>query len=478
MKKKKSMILSVVLLMLFASVSVAHGESRKADAVTVDGKAVVYRYGEPFVQQNVDLVPIRDLLVALGVPNDDEHIVWNGEERSVTAVSGKGTLKMALDQVELYKNGSKTATFLTAPQLADGRFYIPVREVAEAYGYKVTRDLSKGVISVASEAYIASQQPPDQEGPSLVTAVALTGTVVEVKFSEKMDKATAETAASYTIQSDAGRLTVSRAELQSDQMTVKLTVAEQIAGTIYKVSVTGIKGANGNVNGPSAVYFGGIMTLLERESSLKLALLSAVSAAPTTVIATFNKDLDRTTAEQVQNYVFEDNKQGYGPTVLKAKLMDNKRAVVLTTTTQPTGVGYKLTVSNVKSAPEGQVVADTFNTYQFGGLPQDSLGLRAISAIAVSNSTVEILFNQTLNKVTAETAANYKAAIENGNGEAVLTVANAELIEGGRKVRLLLSWGMQKGSVYKITMSNIKDTNGFVIKPENQYTRFFGVSAE
>ncbi|RAV10795.1 copper amine oxidase N-terminal domain-containing protein [Paenibacillus contaminans] len=478
MKKKKSFLVSVALLTLLASVTVANGEDRMTDTFSVDGKAITYEYGQPFVQMNVDLVPVRDLLIALGVPNDDAHIVWNGEEQSVTAISGKLTLKMALDQADLYKNGSKAAKFATAPKMVDGRVYISVKEVAEALGYKVERDKNGRIISVGSADYIRSQSPSDKVAPYLISAVALTGSVIEVEFNEKIDKVSAETAANYSIQSSQESLTISKAELKDDQTTVKLTVPRQSTGAAYKVSVEGVKDTSGNVNDRTTVTFVGITTLAEREHSPNLALLSVVSNGPNTVIATFNQDLDRISAEQPQNYSLNMTNKKLMLNIFKAELMDNNRAVMLTTSSQPVDGDYKLVVTNVRSSAKGSAIETADNSYQFSLTPQDTLGLRPLSAIAVSNSIVQIQFSESLDPKSAETAANYRIALESGHGEETLTVAGAELIEGGKKVRLTVSWGMEEGAVYKVTLNNIKNANGILIDRDNQYSRFFGVSPQ
>jgi hypothetical protein len=47
--------------------------------MTVRGSNVQFSFGKPFIENGRSLFPLSDLLVALGVVNDEQHIVWDGE---------------------------------------------------------------------------------------------------------------------------------------------------------------------------------------------------------------------------------------------------------------------------------------------------------------------------------------------------------------------------------------------------------------
>jgi hypothetical protein len=87
------------------------------------------------------LLPLRAALVTLGVPNDDGHIIWNSNEKSVTVING--------DKKIYLKVGSKTAYLNNIPVALDAspimydknqRVYIPVRFAAEAVEKEVAWD--------------------------------------------------------------------------------------------------------------------------------------------------------------------------------------------------------------------------------------------------------------------------------------------------------------------------------------------------
>ena len=120
--------------------------------IVMDGRLTKFNDVPVSVASNT-LLPLREMLVKLGVPNDDEHIKYNNEEKSVT-VSYEG--------VSIYLSvGSKTAYVDSEPILLNvapllysknQKIYIPFRFVAEAIGKKVVWDGSSRTIYVCSEA--------------------------------------------------------------------------------------------------------------------------------------------------------------------------------------------------------------------------------------------------------------------------------------------------------------------------------------
>jgi hypothetical protein len=99
---------------------------------------------------------LRELLVNLGVPNDDRHILWNQAEKSVTVYK---------DSTKLYlKVGSNTAYVNDVPVQLDvapvnysrnQRVYIPFRFVAATFGKKVVWDGSANAILLRDAAEYA-----------------------------------------------------------------------------------------------------------------------------------------------------------------------------------------------------------------------------------------------------------------------------------------------------------------------------------
>ncbi|MEF3309596.1 copper amine oxidase N-terminal domain-containing protein [Paenibacillus sp. GYB004] len=119
----------------FANVSFASDLNMR-----VEGQPVQFQYGSPFIDNGSSLVPLRDLLVSLGVSNDDKSIVWNGDEQSVTAIKGDKTVKLSVGAKAIFLNGEMYRELDVPAQNVDGRVYLPARAVAEAFGYFVDFD--------------------------------------------------------------------------------------------------------------------------------------------------------------------------------------------------------------------------------------------------------------------------------------------------------------------------------------------------
>jgi len=117
--------------------------------IVVDGKLGTYE-DTPIIINGSTLLPLRTLLVNLGVQDDDRHIIWNGRERSITIY--KETVKIYL------KVGSDTAhindkpvTLSAKPVIYKDKTYIPARFVAQSLGKAVAWDAASATVLIRDE---------------------------------------------------------------------------------------------------------------------------------------------------------------------------------------------------------------------------------------------------------------------------------------------------------------------------------------
>ncbi|WP_409344397.1 copper amine oxidase N-terminal domain-containing protein [Paenibacillus sp. MBLB4367] len=154
-------------LVLAASIGVASSAlalpASAADlSMQVNGSAVAFEYGKPYLENGRSLFPLRDLLVALGVENDDKHIVWDGDKQSVTVIKGETRIELTVGQKGFYRNG-QLFTVLDVPAAnVDGRVYLPARAVAEALGYEVGFDMETGTVTAAKPTAGETDKPAPQ----------------------------------------------------------------------------------------------------------------------------------------------------------------------------------------------------------------------------------------------------------------------------------------------------------------------------
>ncbi|HZG57864.1 copper amine oxidase N-terminal domain-containing protein [Paenibacillus sp.] len=104
----------------------------------VKGKPLVFASGTPFVENGSSLMPLRDLLIGLGVQASD--IAWDGATSTVTAKYGDIVVTLKVGDKAIYKNGAKFKDLEVPAKQVNGRVFLPARAIAEAFGNSVGFD--------------------------------------------------------------------------------------------------------------------------------------------------------------------------------------------------------------------------------------------------------------------------------------------------------------------------------------------------
>jgi hypothetical protein len=120
--------------------------------IVIDGVAGAYSDTALRINDRI-LLPFREILTKLGVRNDDEHIIWNGAERSVTAKTDAGEIKLFVGDKTIMKDG-RAIVFDVAPYVypVNDRTYVPVRAVAELMDKLVEWDGDASTVYVRDKA--------------------------------------------------------------------------------------------------------------------------------------------------------------------------------------------------------------------------------------------------------------------------------------------------------------------------------------
>lgn len=93
----------------------------------------------PIVANSRTLLPLRQILVYLGVPNDDQHIIWDQPTQSVTVKHNGTEIYLKLYDNTAKVNG-RTVTLDVQSTAYKNRTYIPARFVSEVLNKKVEWD--------------------------------------------------------------------------------------------------------------------------------------------------------------------------------------------------------------------------------------------------------------------------------------------------------------------------------------------------
>ena len=148
MKKLVASVLCLVLMM--TSFAFAAEVFEKPEFNILVNGVEVDKTDVPIVIEGRTLVPLRTLAVALGVPNTDENIKWNGEKRQVTVIDEYFSIVLYIDSNVAWVNGEEKIIDVPAT-IYNGRTYLPARFVAESFDKFVGWDGATGTITISDE---------------------------------------------------------------------------------------------------------------------------------------------------------------------------------------------------------------------------------------------------------------------------------------------------------------------------------------
>jgi hypothetical protein len=117
--------------------------------VVVDGKQLDLT-NVPINCNGRVLLGLREVLVALGVENDDEHIIWNPVNRSVKIIHDGVEINLAIGNKKAMVNGVEIELD-AEPVIHKDRTYIPTRFVAQSLSRMVFWDKSAYSVVITSE---------------------------------------------------------------------------------------------------------------------------------------------------------------------------------------------------------------------------------------------------------------------------------------------------------------------------------------
>ncbi len=117
--------------------------------IVIDGEIGKYE-DTPINMNSRTLLPLRAILVNLGVNDDNEHIVWNGKEKSVTVIKDSKKIYLKIGSDEATVNGEKIVLD-ASPVVYNNRTYIPVNFIARSLGMKVVWDGSSKSVLIRNQ---------------------------------------------------------------------------------------------------------------------------------------------------------------------------------------------------------------------------------------------------------------------------------------------------------------------------------------
>ncbi|MBN2414434.1 Ig-like domain-containing protein [bacterium] len=282
-------------------------------------------------------------------------------------------------------------------------------------------------------------QPPDVTRPTIVAVQMHGNDIVELVFSEAVERTSAEIAANYQI---SGSIAVQSAALVGDAYTsVYLSTSPHTNGQSYTVTVSNIID---RATVPNVIIAGMQASYRYVEDDTAPPRLTGVEQLGSSVIRlTFSEALNPQTVQTSGNYVFNP-----ALSVASVSLDNTGKIVFLTTEEHQQGVQYRVTVSGVADLASPENVIGTENSLTFTTASVDAASPLLVRAESRGNQTVEIIFNEPVDPETSQNAANY--TIDGG-----VTVIGVQLSQS--QMSVFLETSAQPRGTYTVTVSNVRD---------------------
>jgi len=162
--KKRFLMVGIIvtLIALFAVPSFAVSKTTECPEIKiiVDGKMTV-NSDVPISVNGHTMLPLRDLLIKLGVSNDDKHITWNDAQQTIVIQNDSVNINLKMGDVGAKVNG-KAIALDSAPLIYNGKAYIPVRFVAQALAKRVEWEETSRTITICDESYFQKLRTLEQ----------------------------------------------------------------------------------------------------------------------------------------------------------------------------------------------------------------------------------------------------------------------------------------------------------------------------
>lgn len=104
---------------------------------------------KPIIENSRTLLPVRAVVEEM-----NGNVSWNGDTREVTLKKGGSTIILTIDSTTAYLNGN-VQTLDSAPIIRDGRTLLPIRFIAESFGYNVEWEPNERLVTISRAEAVA-----------------------------------------------------------------------------------------------------------------------------------------------------------------------------------------------------------------------------------------------------------------------------------------------------------------------------------
>lgn len=308
------------------------------------------------------------------------------------------------------------------------------------YAENILNLSSSGNAAAVKSSFTYQHTPNDVTAPFVKTVTVLDETHINIYFSEKVTRKSAEQARNYIISNG---VQVLAAELALSEDYVCLTTTPHQTGVLYTVSVVGVQDRSLHSNeiaGSFPFYY-----TLSPDHAATGALITTVDIPDSvTINITFNKALDQATAENSANYTITG-----GPSIISIALLDSANIVQLKTTPHRTKQLYSIRTCGIypQIYKNNTIIQDNLIHYEYQ--EEDRTKPLVIQAKAINDQEIQILFSEAVERGSAEKLQNYQI-LEN------IAILAAQL-DGSKRIVRLQTNALPKAGRYTLKINNIRD---------------------
>ncbi len=146
---------NTVVLTIDSPVMSVNGEEREIDP---EGGTA------PVIISGRTLVPIRAIIESMG-----GRVDWNNEARESILTYGEDVIRLTIDSQTAYLNDTES-TLDTAPTIINGRTMLPIRFIAEGFGFNVDWNEGERTITISQKAAVSENDTTSENTPAAQTS--------------------------------------------------------------------------------------------------------------------------------------------------------------------------------------------------------------------------------------------------------------------------------------------------------------------
>ena len=278
--------------------------------------------------------------------------------------------------------------------------------------------------------------PDDMSPPEIVSIEIVNATMVQLKFDEPLDRTTATDISNYSIDN---MIAVEEAILDFSGEMVILHTSEHVPGT-YTITLNNIRDAssNGNLIAANTTE----QYVYETDDDDPPTMVSATLVNESTLEILFSEALDKTSAENKDNYIINNN-----IAINDVFLASTDKRVILETSPHAAGE-YIVTVNGIKDASVSQNQIEAYSQISYIYNPDDSTKPELSDAELINNNYLELTFSEPVDAIESQNINNYVIEPEIAIYSAVLHISQN---------KVYLNTEAHGEGKYTITVHNVKD---------------------